>query len=179
MSTDRTGGWNVMREWGYLLLRVALGVIFLAHGSQKLFGWFGGDGFAATVGYFGAKLGIPAPLAALAIVTEVAGGLAVLFGAFTRTAALGLAVTMIVAAAKVHLTNGFFINWANTAGQGHGIEMNVALGAMALFLTLAGPGRWALAGDTERRLVEGGRRPKETDGTPASPAGLQESVRTA
>src|SRR4028118_221554 len=111
MSTDRTDGWNVMKEWGYVLLRLALGVIFLAHGSQKLFGWFGGNGFAATLDYFGAKLGIPAPLAALAILTEVAGGLAVILGVFTRTAALGLAVTMIVAAAKVHLANGFFMNW--------------------------------------------------------------------
>ena len=154
MVSERQTGWQTAREWGFLALRAALGVIFLAHGSQKLFGWFGGYGFAGTVEYFSSQLGIPAPLGALAILTEFFGGLAVLLGVFTRTAALGLTVTMVVAALKVHLAHGFFMNWENTPGQGHGIETNLALGAMALFLTLAGPGRWALAGDTERRLLE-------------------------
>jgi putative oxidoreductase len=129
-------------------------VIFFAHGAQKLLGWFGGPGFGPTIQYFGAQMGVPAPLAILAILTEFLGGIAVLLGVFTRTAGLGLAVTMGVAAAKVHLANGFFMNWMGTPGVGHGIEMNLALGAMALFLTLAGPGRLALAGDTERWLVE-------------------------
>src|SRR6186997_367188 len=100
MSAKRQDGWKTAREWGYLVLRAALGVIFMAHGAQKLFGWFGGPGYAATAGFFGEKLGIPVPLATLAMLTEFGGGLAVLLGVFTRTAGLGLAVTMIVAALK-------------------------------------------------------------------------------
>jgi putative oxidoreductase len=176
MSGERTNGWETAREWGFLTLRAALGVIFMAHGAQKLFGWFGGHGFAATVAAFEAGLGIPAPLAALAILTEFFGGLAVLLGVFTRTAALGLAVTMVVAAAKVHWANGFFMNWENAPGHGHGIETNLALGVMALFLALAGPGRWALAGDTEWRLIEGRRQSGlEADDESAALAGSPRS----
>jgi putative oxidoreductase len=167
----RDDGWEKARDWGYLVLRVALAVIFIAHGGQKLFGWFGGHGLAVTVAFFGEKLGIPAPLAMLAILTEFFGGLAVLLGVFTRTAGLGLAVNMAVAALKVHLANGFFLNWENVPGRGHGIEDNLALGAMALFLLLAGPGRWALGGDTERRLVDGWRRPARI--TPADADGVE------
>jgi putative oxidoreductase len=162
MSRIERSGWDTAREFGFVALRVALGAIFFAHGAQKLLGWFGGPGFSATVQFFGAQMGVPAPLAVLAILTEFFGGLAVLFGVFTRFAGLGLAVTMIVAAVKVHLANGFFMNWTGTPGVGHGIEMNLALGAMALFLTLAGPGQVALAGDTERWLLERLTRRDET-----------------
>lgn len=154
MAQVERNGWDTAREVGYVALRVALGVIFFAHGAQKLLGWFDGPGLNGTIQFFGSQMGVPAPLALLAIFTEFFGGLAVLFGVFTRLAGLGLAVTMVVAAAKVHLANGFFMNWNGTPGVGHGIEMNLALGAMALFLALAGPGRLALAGDTERRLAE-------------------------
>jgi putative oxidoreductase len=143
---------DTLREWGYLVLRATLGVIFLAHGGQKLFGWFGGHGFEGTVQFFTTQMGVPAPLAVLAILTEFFGGLAVLLGVFSRTAALGLAAVMVVAALKVHLANGFFLGAA--PGQGNGIEYNLALFAMALFVAMAGPGRFAAAGDTELVLKE-------------------------
>jgi putative oxidoreductase len=134
-------------DWGLLVLRLALGIIFIAHGGQKVFGWFGGHGLDATVAGFG-KMGIPAPLAYLAAFTELLGGVAVLLGVLTRLAALGLAVTMVVAMFMVHLKNGFFMNGPG----GPGIEYNVALLAMSLALVLAGPGRIAV-GDTERRFL--------------------------
>lgn len=152
----QTNGWDTARELGFLALRVALGVAFIAHGGQKLFGWFGGYGFAGTMQYFTQQMGVPAFLGALAIFTEFFGGVAVLLGVFSRLAGLGLAVTMVVAAVKVHLVNGYFLGGA--PGQGNGIEYNVALFAMGLFLALAGPGRFALAGDTERALIERFRR---------------------
>lgn len=166
MRNETKHFWNGASELGFLALRAGLGVIFMAHGAQKLFGWFGGYGWGATLDYFTQTMGVPAPLGGLAILTEFFGGLAVLLGVLSRTAGLGLAATMVVAAAKVHLVNGFFVNWANTPNQGHGIEMNVALFAMALFVALAGPGRWALAGDTERTLWERLRGPG-TDRAPA------------
>jgi len=152
MNSQRMNVQDALRQWGFLALRAALGVIFLAHGGQKLFGWFGGHGFEGTVQFFTTQMGVPAPLAVLAMLTEFFGGLAVLLGVLSRTAALGLAVVMVVAALKVHLVNGFFLGAA--PGQADGIEYNLALFAMALLVTLAGPGRFAAAGDTELTLIE-------------------------
>lgn len=134
-----------------LVLRIALGVIFFAHGAQKMLGWFGGNGLAATVQGM-SQGGIPVPLVYVAVFTEFFGGLAVIVGALTRLASLGLFVTMLVAIFKVHLANGFFMNGAGGAG----IEYNVALAAMSLALVLAGPGRIAL-GDWEPRFLRRGR----------------------
>ncbi len=97
-------------SWSLLIVRVVLGVIFFAHGAQKVFGWFGGHGLKGTVGYFQQSLKIPPALGVLASLTECFGGLAVLVGFLSRPAALGLAVVMLVAVAKVHWPNGFFLN---------------------------------------------------------------------
>ena len=121
-------------SWSLLIVRVVLGVIFFAHGAQKLFGWFGGYGLKGTIGYFQQALKIPAPLTVLAALTECFGGLAVLVGFLSRPAALGLIVVMLVAIAKVHVPNGFFINWSLQQGKGHGYEMNLALIAMAVLI---------------------------------------------
>ncbi len=111
---------------------------FLAHGSQKLLGWFGGHGMAGTVQAFHQGLGIPVPLAYLAIFTELFGGAAVLLGLLTRPAALGLAVTMAVAIFRVHWPNGFFLNAADKPRDG--IEFALALLGMSLALVLSGAG---------------------------------------
>ena len=126
--------------WGLIFIRLALGVIFMAHGGQKLFGWAGGAGFEGTIQQFETALGIPMALTILAMVTEFFGGLAVLLGCLTRVAALGLATVMGVAIYKVHYVNGFFLNWSCTPNQGHGIEFNVALLGMAAALLFSGAG---------------------------------------
>lgn len=127
-----------------LLLRVPLGAIFLAHGSQKLLGLFGGHGLTATLKNFEAHLGIPPILTLLAILAEFGGGIGVLAGFLTRFSAAGIAATMAVAIYKVHLANGFFMNASCAPGRGHGIEFNVALLGMALALVVAGGGQWAV-----------------------------------
>jgi len=127
-------------SWSLLIVRVVLGVIFFAHGAQKLFGWFGGYGLKGTIGYFQQALKIPAPLTVLCALTECFGGLAVLVGFLSRPAALGLAIVMLVAIAKVHIPNGFFINWSLQQGKGHGYEMNLALIAMAAAVFVGGGG---------------------------------------
>jgi len=137
-------------DWGLLILRLGLGIIFLAHGAQKVFGLFGGQGLAAAVEMFSTNLGIPAPLGYLAAFTEFFGGLAVLLGVLSRVAGLGLAIVMVVAAVKVHLPNGFFLSGPGQSGPG--IEYNVALFAMAVALMLTGPGRLAFW-DPEARLL--------------------------
>ena len=79
------------------ILRVVLGLVFFAHGAQKMLGWFGGFGFAGTMGFFTGSMHIPAPLAFLAIAAEFFGGLGLILGFLTRIAAFGIAVNMLVA----------------------------------------------------------------------------------
>jgi putative oxidoreductase len=123
-----------------LIIRVALGIIFFAHGAQKVFGWFGGPGLKGVIGYFRQALGVPAPLTVLAALTELLGGIAMIIGLLARPAAVGLIIVMLVAIATVHAKHGFFINWSLEPGKGHGFEMNLALIAMALGVLFGGAG---------------------------------------
>ena len=127
-----------------LLLRLSLGSIFITHGSQKLLGAFGGPGLTATFKAFEENLGIPPVLTMLAIIAEFGGGIGVLCGLLTRLSAFGIAADMAVAIFKVHLANGFFLNFYCLPGKGHGIEYNIALLGMALALVLSGGGKWSI-----------------------------------
>lgn len=122
-------------------LRLALGIVVLPHGLQKVFGWFGGWGFNGTMGWF-ASIGIPAILGFLAIAADFAGALAVIAGLGTRIAAFGIGVNMVVAALLVHRTNGFFMNWAGNQ-KGEGFELHILAAAIALVLVIGGAGRWS------------------------------------
>src|SRR6185369_1585145 len=93
-----------------LVLRVVLGFVFFAHGAQKVVGWFGGPGFDPTFRAF-TGMGIPAPLAVLAMMAEFLGGIGLIIGLFSRVAALGIGINMVVAIALVHAPNGLFMNW--------------------------------------------------------------------
>lgn len=133
-----------LRDLAYLVIRISAGVIFFAHGSQKLFGWFGGYGWQNTLEFFSQNFGIPSFLASLAFVAEFFGGLGLLLGFLTRIAAAASAAVMIVAMFKVHLAHGFFMNWSLEPGKGHGIEMNIALLGMALMLLITGAGSYSV-----------------------------------
>jgi putative oxidoreductase len=123
---------------GLLVLRVVLGVIFAAHGAQKLFGSFGGPGLRGTAGSHG-QLGIKPPflMAVVAGLAEFVGGIMIAVGFLTPLAAVALILTMAVAVFTVHLKNGFF----NMNG---GYEFNLALAAMALTLLITGAGALSL-----------------------------------
>ena len=127
-----------------LIVRVFLGVIFFAHGAQKVFGWFGGPGLRGTIAYFKQALGVPAPLSVLAALTELLGGVGMIVGLLVRPAAVGLIIVMLVAVATVHWRNGFFINWSLEPGKAHGFEMNFALIGMALAVLVGGAGAWSI-----------------------------------
>src|SRR5207302_9033325 len=122
LHTHRNGRGGTMQElmdpvfgpypsWSHLIVRLTLGVIFFAHGAQKVFGWFGGRGLSATIAGF-RQMNIPPSATVLAAFVECFGGLAVLVGFLTRPAALGLIAVMLVAIAKVHVAHGFFLNWS-------------------------------------------------------------------
>jgi putative oxidoreductase len=127
-------------SWSLLIVRLALGVTFVAHGGQKLFGWFGGPGLKATIQTFQQYLKVPPAATVLAVLIEFLGGLALLLGLLARPAAAGIIVVMLMAIAKVHGRNGFFINFSDTPGKGHGFELNFVLIAMALAVLVGGAG---------------------------------------
>jgi putative oxidoreductase len=125
------------------ILRLVLGVVFFAHGAQKMLGWFGGYGFSGTMGFFTGTMHIPAPLAFLAIAAEFFGGLGLIFGFLTRIAAFGIAVNMLVAIAMVHGPNGFFMNWSGTQ-KGEGFEYHLLVLAITAFLMIRGAGAFSV-----------------------------------
>jgi putative oxidoreductase len=125
------------------ILRLVLGLVFLAHGAQKMLGWFGGFGFSGTMGFFTGTMHIPAPLAFLAIAAEFFGGLGLILGLLTRIAAFGIAVNMLVAIATVHGSVGFFMNW-NGNQKGEGYEYHLLVLAMAAFLMIRGAGAFSV-----------------------------------
>ena len=122
---------------GALALRIFVGIIFAAHGAQKLFGWFGGYGLEGTGQFFG-SVGLDPGylLALLAGIAEFFGGLALIVGLLVRPAAAALAFSMLIAIFAVHWSKGFF------AASG-GYEYALALFAASLSLLLSGAGRFS------------------------------------
>lgn len=123
---------------GALALRIPVGLIFAAHGAQKLFGWFGGYGLEGTGGFF-ASVGLNPGylLALLAGLAEFFGGLALVAGLLVRPAAAALAFAMLIAIFAVHWGQGFF------AASG-GYEFALALFAASLSLLFSGAGRFSV-----------------------------------
>jgi putative oxidoreductase len=138
---------NLM-DVGLLLLRLLLGFLFFAHGSQKLFGWFGGRGLAGQSAML-EKMGLrPARQLALANAAgEFFGGLGAAFGLLTPIAAGGILGSMIVAVIRVHWRNGLW-------NRNEGIEFPLSLGTVAFVLGLVGPGRYSLDAALGLRLPE-------------------------
>ncbi|TAM72647.1 DoxX family protein [bacterium] len=123
---------------GLLLARLAFGLAITSHGTQKLFGWFGGHGIKGTAGFFD-SLGFPASraMATAASLGEIVGGLLLALGWLGSVGPAIIIGVMIVAGASVHLRNGFF-------AQNGGYEMAFLYGAAALAFAFAGPGALSL-----------------------------------
>ncbi|AEH46440.1 DoxX family protein [Parageobacillus thermoglucosidasius] len=127
-----------MASIGLLLIRFVFGLTFAGHGAQKLFGWFGGHGLKGTAGWMesiGLKPGKAMALAAGA--SALAGGILFAIGLWTPLAALLMVVPMIVAIAKVHGPNGYWVTQ-------NGYEYNLAIIAVAIGVALTGPGQYSL-----------------------------------
>jgi putative oxidoreductase len=130
---------STTNDFALTLVRLVLGVVFFAHGAQKMLGWFGGYGFHGTMGFFTQQMGIPAPFAFLAICAEFFGGLGLIVGLLSRVAAFGITVNMLVAIATVHHVNGFFMNWTGQQ-KGEGFEYHLLAIAMCLLIMIRGGG---------------------------------------
>jgi putative oxidoreductase len=124
-------------------LRLALAAVVFPHGAQKLLGWFGGYGYEGTMGFFTSTMGIPWILALGVILVEFFAPLFLVAGAAVRPAALAIGTVLATAMFKVHVANGFFMNWMGTQ-KGEGIEYFVLVLGIALALIISGAGRFSV-----------------------------------
>jgi len=134
---------STQEDLAAFILRLTLGGVFFPHGVQKALGWFGGYGLSATLASFTDKMHIPLVFAILAVAAEFLGAIALILGFFTRLAALGIAVVMIVAIYMVHGANGFFMNWFG-AQKGEGIEYHILAIGIAVALMIKGAGSFSI-----------------------------------
>jgi putative oxidoreductase len=142
-----------MSSIGLLLLRLVLAVVAVAHGAHTLFGAFGGPGsgvgpggLTQTAAQFTA-MGLPGwPVALLAGIAQLTGGVLLGIGYLTRWAAVALAALTSILAWKSQWVWGFFLNWVAEPGRGHGIELSIVLAGAYLCLALTGGGDWSFDG---------------------------------
>ena len=130
-------------DWTGLILRLSLGIVFFPHGAQKLFGWFGGDGFNGTMNYFTEIVGLPWIIAFLVIILESIGALALIVGVATRFMALSYIVLVLGMIFTTHIENGFFMNWYGSQ-PGEGVEYHLLVIGMAITLIYNGSGKYAV-----------------------------------
>ncbi|MFD0050388.1 DoxX family protein [Actinomycetes bacterium NPDC127524] len=127
-----------MISLGLLLIRLVIGLSFIGHGAQKLFGWFGGHGLKGTGGWFdsiGMKPGVT--MALFAGLAEFAGGLFFAAGFLTPLAGILIALTMVIAIVKVHGTNGY---WSTQ----NGYEYNLSILVTAIAVAISGAGAYSI-----------------------------------
>ena len=134
---------NTNDESALTIIRVTLGVVMIAHGLQKLVGWFGGHGVSGTIESFAQFFGFPAAVTVLVILAESFGSLLLILGLATRFMAFSIGMVMIGAIYFVTGRWGFFMNWYSQP-RGEGFEFHILVLGMVLALVLRGGGRWSL-----------------------------------
>jgi putative oxidoreductase len=138
--------WNLFstgQDWTLTAIRIILGVVFFAHGAQKMLGWFGGAGLKETIRTMHEYIHVPIPLAFLAVSSEFFGGLGLIVGLLSRVAAIGIGFTMISAIVMVHSRYGLFMNWLGDR-PGHGIEYHLLVIALVIAILVGGSGAASL-----------------------------------
>lgn len=141
-----------VQSLGLLALRLGLALVFVMHGAHAMFGIAAGPsvgpgGLTATAAAF-SKAGIEPGflMGVTAAVIQLAGGLLIGSGFLTRFAAAAVLGYVMIAAWKLHLMWGFFLNWGTDATLGHGLEYSIALGGALLCLVFTGAGDASIDG---------------------------------
>ncbi|MBI2429906.1 MAG: DoxX family protein [Ignavibacteriales bacterium] len=136
---------TTLQSYSLLILRIMIGIVFLAHGSQKLFGWFGGYGITGTYNYLNTTLGVPAIIAAAGVVAEFTAGALLITGTLTG---LGSILVILQMSAAIYLLdghNGFFMNYFGQYEAGkEGFEYAAFLIGTAVLLLINGPGKYSV-----------------------------------
>jgi uncharacterized membrane protein YphA (DoxX/SURF4 family) len=138
-------------DWTGLIIRLTLGLILFPHGAQKVFGWFGGPGFAKEMDFFTGTLHLPWLIAFLVILIEFLGAISLVLGLASRiwsVAIIALFTGIIIIA---HADNGFFMNWFGTQ-KGEGFEYHLLIIGLALAILVQGSGKYALDNVLFKRL---------------------------
>ena len=130
-----------------------LGLVFFAHGAQKMLGWFGGYGFSGTLSAFSTS-GMPIPLALFVILTEFFGSVALICGAFARVASGAIALLMVGAIAMVHARVGFYMNWFGQQ-KGEGFEYHLLAIGLAVAVLVRGAGSFSIDGLLSKSTARG------------------------
>jgi putative oxidoreductase len=130
-----------------------LGLVFFAHGAQKMLGWFGGYGFAGTLSAFSTS-GMPTPLALFVILTEFFGSVALICGAFARVASGAIALLMVGAIVMVHAHFGFYMNWFGQQ-KGEGFEYHLLAIGLAVAVLVRGAGSFSIDGLLSKSTARG------------------------
>lgn len=133
------------RDWSALVARLALGIMIFPHGAQKVFGWFGGYGFSATLSHFTEQMGIPWIFALAAILAEFLGGIGLILGLLSRLSALAVGINMLVAVLLVHMQHGFF--------RPEGFEFHILAVGLAIVVMLRGGGAASVDANIAPRAV--------------------------
>lgn len=126
-------------DFSLFILRVTLGIVFIPHGFQKIFGLFGGAGFNGTIQMFNDNFGIHPALTVLVMTAEFLGAFFLVIGFLTRLSAFGIVCVMSGAVYLVHWKNGFFMNWLGSQ-SGEGFEFHLLAVAIGLALMIRGGG---------------------------------------
>ena len=134
---------NTGNDHSLLILRVVLGVVLMAHGLQKAFGWFNGFGWNNTINYFTGTVEIPALLGAFVILIETLGALFLILGFAGRINAALMGIVIIGAMVVDHVKNGFYMNWFGIQ-KGEGIEFDLLFIAISIALVLKGSGSFSV-----------------------------------
>lgn len=130
---------NTDSAWIGFSARLVLGLILLPHGCQKMFGWFGGEGFELTIQRFHKGMELPWIIALLIILIEFFASVFLLLGFASRLMAFSIFVLMIGTIVTVHWQYGYFLNWHNTKG-GEGMQFNLLMMGLCIVVMLAGSG---------------------------------------
>lgn len=140
MRIEKTNAQN----WVPLFARLAIFLSIFPHGVQKLFGWFGGPGFSATMHGLTVGMGLPSIIAFLVIIIESVSTLFILLGLFTRISSAAVLINFLGVVFTVTIHSGYFMNWSGEAGKGEGLEYFILLFALLIILLIRGGGKASL-----------------------------------
>lgn len=135
-------------NWALLIARLAIAIVIFPHGAQKMFGWFGGNGFDSTLQTF-SSMGLPWIISVLVIIIETIAPVLLAIGVYARLAALSIFINFIgvTFVAVKYMNAGFFMNWYQAENTPEGVEFYILLFALTL-VTMAG-GAGALSIDSQ------------------------------
>jgi putative oxidoreductase len=140
-------------SYSVAVLRITLGIVLLAHGFQKAFGWFNGFGWNNSINYFTTTVGLPYILAVSTILIETLGSVLLLIGFAGRINAALMAIVIAGAFFVDHVHNGFYMNWFGIQ-KGEGYEFDILFWAISIALIISGSGRFSIDVWLTKRLQQ-------------------------